>query len=116
VNVGSAGAFVTFNGAGGTPSSLTLTNATGLPPTTGISGWPANASGVLTNNGSGTLSWAAAGGSPGGSTTQLQYNNAGSFGGISTLTTDGTIVTFAPTVTTGTGATLALERRLGNKH
>lgn len=36
-NVGSAGAFVTFNGAGGTPSSLTLTNATGLP-TTGLSG------------------------------------------------------------------------------
>lgn len=31
VNVGSAGAFTTFNGAGGTPSSLTLTNATGLP-------------------------------------------------------------------------------------
>jgi hypothetical protein len=28
-NVGSAGAFVTFNGAGGTPGSLTLTNATG---------------------------------------------------------------------------------------
>lgn len=31
VNVGSAGAFVTFNGALGTPSSATLTNATGLP-------------------------------------------------------------------------------------
>jgi hypothetical protein len=31
INVGSAGAFVTFNGAGGTPASLTLTNATGLP-------------------------------------------------------------------------------------
>lgn len=31
VAVGSAGAFVTFNGAGGTPSSLTLTNATALP-------------------------------------------------------------------------------------
>lgn len=31
VNVGSAGAPVVFNGAGGTPSSLTLTNATGLP-------------------------------------------------------------------------------------
>lgn len=30
-NVGSAGALLTFNGAGGTPSSLTLTNATGLP-------------------------------------------------------------------------------------
>jgi hypothetical protein len=38
INVGSAGAFVTFNGAGGTPSSITLTNATGLPVSTGISG------------------------------------------------------------------------------
>lgn len=36
-NVGSAGAFVTFNGALGTPSSGTLTNATGLP-ITGITG------------------------------------------------------------------------------
>ncbi len=36
VNVGSAGAFVTFNGALGTPSSGTLTNCTGLP-TAGIS-------------------------------------------------------------------------------
>jgi len=31
INVGSAGAPVVLNGAGGTPSSLTLTNATGLP-------------------------------------------------------------------------------------
>lgn len=31
VNVGSAGAFVTFNGALGTPASGTLTNCTGLP-------------------------------------------------------------------------------------
>lgn len=31
VNVGSAGAPVLFNGAGGTPSALVLTNATGLP-------------------------------------------------------------------------------------
>ena len=38
VNVGSAGAFVTFNGAGGTPSSLTLTNATGLPVAGGGTG------------------------------------------------------------------------------
>ena len=33
INTGSAGAPVLFNGAGGTPSSLTLTNATGLPAT-----------------------------------------------------------------------------------
>jgi hypothetical protein len=38
VNVGSAGAPVVLNGAGGTPSSVTLTNGTGLPLTTGVTG------------------------------------------------------------------------------
>src|SRR6185369_14706001 len=37
VNIGSAGAPVLFNGAGGTPSSITLTNGSGLP-TTGMTG------------------------------------------------------------------------------
>lgn len=37
VNIGSAGAPVLFNGAGGTPSSITLTNGTGLP-ISGITG------------------------------------------------------------------------------
>lgn len=38
INVGSAGAPVLFNGAGGTPTSLTLTNATGLPLVAGTTG------------------------------------------------------------------------------
>lgn len=38
VNVGSAGAPVLFNGAGGTPSSISLINGTGLPLSTGVSG------------------------------------------------------------------------------
>lgn len=37
-NTGSAGSPVLFNGAGGAPSSLTLTNASGLPLSTGVTG------------------------------------------------------------------------------
>ena len=43
----------------------------------------------LKTDGSGTTSWAAVSASPGGSTGQIQYNNAGSFAGAA-VTTDGT--------------------------
>lgn len=46
---------------------------------------------VITSDGAGA-SWEAAGGTPGGSDTQVQFNNAGSFGGISGATTNGTIL------------------------
>lgn len=42
VNVGNNGAFITRAGDAGTPSSLTLTNATGLPLATGIAGFGTN--------------------------------------------------------------------------
>jgi hypothetical protein len=55
----------------------------------------ASPSTVLTADGVGNATWAAGGGgSPGGSSTQLQYNNAGAFGGTSGLTWDGTNLFF----------------------
>jgi hypothetical protein len=69
-----------------------------LPATDGTSNQ------ALVTNGTGTLSWATASASPGGSTTQLQYNNAGAFGGISGVTSDGTRITASTTIGVG-GAT-----------
>lgn len=70
--------------------------------------------GTVTNTG-GTLNipLGGGGGSPGGSTTQLQYNNAGAFGGISNVLTDGTnlgLGTSAPThaLTLATGNAISL--------
>jgi hypothetical protein len=52
---------------------------------------------VLTTDGGGTLSWAESGGGgngvPGGSNTQIQFNNAGTFGGTAYLTYNDTTKT-----------------------
>jgi hypothetical protein len=57
-----------------------------LPAGTGTNGQ------ALTTNGSGTLSWTTISASPGGSNTQIQFNNSGSFGASANLTWDGTNV------------------------
>jgi hypothetical protein len=110
VNTGSAGAFVVNGGALGTPSSGTLTSATGLPLTTGVTG---NLPVTNLNGGTGAsastfwrgdATWASVSASAGGSTTQVQYNNAGALAGISGFTTDGTRVTASTTIGVG-GAT-----------
>jgi hypothetical protein len=98
----------------GTTDTQTLTNKTLTAPTlasanittaltlTGAAGTNGQ---VLTSAGSGSApTWTTVSASPGGSTTQLQYNNAGAFAGISGATTDGTRITHSTTVGVG-GAT-----------
>lgn len=63
-----------------------------LPSADGTSGQ------FLKTDGAGTLSFAAASTAPGGSTTQVQYNNAGAFAGITGATTNGTALTLVAPV------------------
>lgn len=109
----------------GTPTSATLTNATGLPLTTGVTGQLPVANGgtgtatpsiVAGTNVTVTGTWpnqtiaasgGGGGGTPAGSNTQVQYNNAGAFGGITGATTNGTALTLvAPVLGTPASATL----------
>jgi len=78
---GSTSGYVGLKGAA-IAGSATYT----LPAADGTSGQ------VLSTNGSATLSWAtpSSGGTPGGSTTQVQFNDAGSFGGDADFTWDKT--------------------------
>jgi hypothetical protein len=52
---------------------------------------------VLTSDGSGGLSWGAAGGNPAGSNTQIQFNSSGAFGASANLTWDGSNVQLGAT-------------------
>jgi len=102
-----AGTFSSTVHKGATSGTITLT----APAVAGTQSYtlptavPASNGYVLSSTTAGVMSWAAAGsGSPGGSTTQLQYNNGGAFGGISGVTTDGTRITASTTIGVG-GAT-----------
>jgi len=123
VNVGSSGAPLVNGGVLGTPSSGTATNLTGLPLSTGVTGQLPVANGgtgtatpslVAGTNVTVTGTWpnqtiaaSGGGGTPGGSTTEVQYNNAGVFAGITGATTNGTALTLvAPILGTPASATL----------
>jgi hypothetical protein len=85
---GSSSGYVGLQGAAAA-GSTTYT----LPSADGSSGQ------FLSTNGAGVLSWSTAsgGGTPGGSNTQIQFNNSGSFGGSANFTWDGTNVQIGAT-------------------
>ena len=98
-----------FNGVTSGTVSLSVADAAGtwtmkLPTTAGTNGY------YLQTDGSGNTTWAAGGGggSPGGTSGQVQYNNAGSFAGF-TVSGDGTLDTStgALTVTKTNGTSFA---------
>jgi hypothetical protein len=101
LTTGVTGTLPIANGGTGlttTPANgaLDIGNGTGFTRATLTAG-----TNITITNSAGGISIAAAAGSPGGSTTQVQYNNAGAFGGISGVTTDGTRMTASTTIGVG---------------
>jgi hypothetical protein len=93
------GGNLTTSGAFNTTITATATTAVTLPTSGTIMSSVTALSGAVTGTPSSTTylrgdgTWASVNASPGGSTTQVQFNNAGVFGGSASFTWDGSSVT-----------------------
>lgn len=116
-NVGSAGAPLLFNGAGGTPSSIALTNGSGLP-TTGLTGVlqaaqePAHTGDATNSAGSLALALATVNANVGtfGSATQCDTITVNAKG----LTTAASQTACTPAIASVTGLGASVATALGN--
>ena len=80
------------NGLTSLPGNLNVTGTSNLGNVGNVRITGGTANYVLSTDGTGNLDWVAqsgGGGTPGGSNTELQFNNNGTFGGISTVTYNG---------------------------
>lgn len=109
--LGSTANTITFPSAAsytlvGSNDSGTVTNTMLVSPTILVNGTSCTLGGSCSVTGTG---------SPGGSTTQLQYNNAGAFAGITGATTNGTVVTLTtPLFNFSTGGVSSISMASGN--
>ena len=111
VNSSNASVDTTFYGNGLTslPGNLNVTGVSNLGANSNVIITGGTGGQVLSTDGAGNLSWitsSGGGGTPGGSNTQIQYNDSGVFGGNSNFTINTATGVLAATNFSGNGASL----------